>query len=1222
MDNKNFLNNFLNKNLLPDDTPEGQRRAVNSDKKIITVGAGAGTGKTWVLSNRYARLLLSSDDILPRDILTLTYTEAAANEMKRRIEERVIKILDDKNFNNFNNISSERKNAIIDGFGEAWISTIHSFAARIIHESGLALDIDPKAAVISAPQEENFWNGITQAVEFGNLRGVAYAYGNSKLRNLAKELDEDKCISAAVGRWGAGTLSLLARRTSELHASLGRDFNDFLDFNNFNNNKFNFIDNTREILTPIMHDYWLKVFHTWNFIFDELRDIITQKGEKALDEGKNNSNLLLFNCMNKFYAIRKKTNKALSEFYYDIVLDKRLKSHGREPFQSVKEMLGGITLGDWRKKFPDINVNHKFSQAELKFHASLIKFCALSWGLWDSMKRRRGLLSFSDMILHAFGSIKARENLSGFKYILVDEFQDTDPLQFNLINLIKDLTSGFTGLFAVGDPKQSIYSFRHAEPELFAKTIDGADEKIELDVSFRTRPELLERINDLFENIWANGLGSSEAMTRLKFQKVSSARDKAGNIPAFSVMLYENLENLDANEKNKNAAEIRTLLARALARRILYFVNNGYTVWDKATGELRPVKFNDFAVLVRVRTPYEALEQAFSAEGVPSIQDLSRNYFSRGEVGDIINLLRAAADKNDGASIAGWLASPFSGVERAAALKYIENAALKKLNIYDALPAEIKNNLDLIANIGLREGPAELIAIFDRDRRWLKFYKEDELLRVIRNLRSAMSLARSFQSGDALSLTACADWMAQAVRRSVDMEEPSWHDPDENGVLFTTIYKSKGLEYPVTIIFDEVSNFGGGGGDKSALKTSKELGVIFSDLPDELKPNNNDEKFETLAAWNKFLLKRGKDEEDMRLFYVAATRAQDALIICGAKNMIKNKNSWTGLFLNRMIERGECTEDLNGENIFIVHDNLFDDKNLDNKNNKKLVNKNDINILYSHTALPDKKYKKFLSLNELSATSFALYEWCPLAWRMRYRQGLDLKYAVNKNNNAPRSENLNITGGAEIGSLAHWLLSRNNFNNLNNNLEFNNTRDKIPYYLRAVWDNEKSREAVFKILNDFASSDAYLILKEAAARKDKNNFKREANFRINFNNIILTGAMDVVWHDGGIWHVMDYKTTLSEHAPDELYKSQLEFYALVLREAAVLNNAVFNKVEAGIIYLRENGAVKNWKISGWDNLRQRVLKAAHECVAGDFQANLNNCSACPWKGDCLKYKPL
>nr|MBQ6740583.1 UvrD-helicase domain-containing protein [Synergistaceae bacterium] len=97
-------------------------QAVNSNKQIITVTAGAGTGKTWVLSNRYARLLLSSEDfnsstpqgLLPKDILTLTYTEAAASEMKSRIEERVIKIL-----NQDDSISLERKNAIIDGFGEA-----------------------------------------------------------------------------------------------------------------------------------------------------------------------------------------------------------------------------------------------------------------------------------------------------------------------------------------------------------------------------------------------------------------------------------------------------------------------------------------------------------------------------------------------------------------------------------------------------------------------------------------------------------------------------------------------------------------------------------------------------------------------------------------------------------------------------------------------------------------------------------------------------------------------------------------------------------------------------------------------------------------------------------------------------------------------------------------------------------------------------------------------
>ena len=1115
--------------------------------------------------------------------MTLTYTDAAASEMKTRIEERVIKILNDDK-----NISAERKAAIIDGFGEAWISTIHAFARRIISESGLNVDIEPKADVISKPQEENFWNDIAQAVEFGNLRNLARGYGNKELLDLASGLDADANISAAVGKWGARTLSEFANNAAELHASLGSSWREFLEHD--------YISDARKNLKAVLHDIWLDAFNTWGVIFDDLRDVITEKGEIDLNKGKSSSaNFLLYCCMNNYYEIKIKNNnnindisdEDLEKFYEQIVFDKSIKAHGNDPFRSIKAMLG-MTLGGWRKTQPNLKLN-EISSLEQGFYESLKKFCALSWGLWDEMKRRRGLLSFGDMILHARDALSKQDKLKDFKYILVDEFQDTDPLQFKLINA---LINDNTGLFAVGDLKQSIYSFRHAAPDLFAELISkNKNNNIELDVSFRTRADLLNKINNLFAHIWADGLGKSEAMRRLKFKAVNAARSDGGNLPELSFVLCDSAK----------ADEQRAALASALAGQILFWVNNKYTVWDKASGLIRPVKFSDFTVLFRTRTPYEVVEQVFNNMGVPVRADLSKNYFSRGEVGDIINLLRACADKDDSASLAGWLVSPLSGVERDKALNLIEQAAINSQKIYEVLEPEILDRLNYLANIGLREGPAELIAIFDRDRTWLEYYKPDERVRAIRNIRNAVNLAKSFQSsGSAASLTACADWMARAMRRRINLEEPSWHDPDDNSVLLTTIFKSKGLEYPVTIIFDGNNK----SGRDPALRASKELGLAFTAMPDELADESNTNN---LADWSKFFAAQGESDEDMRLFYVAATRAQDALVICGNRDL--SKDSWTALALKYFIETGELDENLNNLNNLNI---IFADAEAQNLNNMQSLKPEAVNS-GANNLIQIKNSGQAMSLSSLSATAFALYEWCPLAWRMRYSQGINLKYSavrININNeeaeDAERIEH--IVNGAEIGSLAHWLLAHNlNLNSI--------TRDDLPYYLRSVWDDENARNAVLKILNDFNNSEISAML------RNKKNLYREAGFKINFNNIILSGSMDVVWNenDSGDWHVLDYKTALKAHAPDELYKSQLEFYALVLRESALLNNSNFNSVQAGIIYLRDdnNKGLETWQVTGWDNLRQRVLNAAHGAAACEFKANLNHCAACPWRDDCV-----
>ena len=206
---------------LPPNTPKGQADAITAGENLITVGAGAGTGKTWVLTERYARILCEQSDVQPNQILTLTYTEAAAGEMKTRITDRVEELL--KTFSDF-----DRRQEITEGLADLWVSTIHSFAARLIRESGLSLDIDPRASVITTQQEQGFWDDIADALEFANLREMAKNYADEQTKPLAAELDEDKDFSACVARWRAGTLSRFARDTAELHASSGRSWQDML----------------------------------------------------------------------------------------------------------------------------------------------------------------------------------------------------------------------------------------------------------------------------------------------------------------------------------------------------------------------------------------------------------------------------------------------------------------------------------------------------------------------------------------------------------------------------------------------------------------------------------------------------------------------------------------------------------------------------------------------------------------------------------------------------------------------------------------------------------------------------------------------------------------------------------------------------------------------------------------------------------------------------------
>ena len=1141
---------------LPPETPEGQKKAITADEKLITVGAGAGTGKTWVLSNRYVRLLLEDPDILPNDILTLTYTEAAAGDMKSRIENMLHEKLEDFD-------DTERKRRINDGLADTWISTIHSFAARLIRESGLKLDIDPGASVITAQQEQDFWDSIKDAAEFANMYELARAYGDETLQDAAKFLDTDKYFSACVSKWRAGTLSQFARDVAELHASSGRSWEKMLSWSENDT----LIEETRPLVKDILRDEWLKVWHEWQNI------PALPKAKKRGGAGDILTDLLDWQSVNS-----PDDEAALIHFYKRIVTGTDIKGYNGNPFTTLTTYLGK-TLGEWRKEQPKLigsitqTFSEPFSEEELEIRKILLKFCAVSWGMWDMMKTRRGLLSFSDMINHAKNTINAGGVRRNFGHILVDEFQDTDPLQFSMINA---LAGDNTSLFAVGDPKQSIYKFRHADPALFADTINRANAKINLDVSFRTRKSLLEKINKIFASLWREGLGKSQSMEGLKFEGLNAAANDSlrdsGTMPDFRIIL--------AHRNNTNTQEALKNLADELAYNIALWVKEGRTIWDKQEKIIRPVKFSDFAVLSRSRNIFPTLEESLEHFGIKSIQDKSTDYFSRGEINDVVCMLRAAGDFSDDFAVSGWLMSPFSGVSEEKAIACLEgvNGNVRPIElIRDKLP-EAYSRLEYLALIGEYEGASGILALYDNDRQWLSCYKDRDKLRVLRNLRLAVSTVREFQRGGASSLRACAEWLTRAVRNEVSIEEPAWHDENENAVRLGAVHSAKGLEYPVTVIFENRVNRKV---DSHSLRPSRELGLVFSAIPDEILSGRDIKP--KASKWETLLSEQGDAEEETRLFYVAATRAQDSLIFCGLvdDNDKSYKNTWTKLML-------------------------------DNAGNTDITYANGINDEYSGVTIQEEErilkpvtlIRQKNSLRQISATSYSLFMFCPHAWRRSYRQGLNLSWESPNRDNDTEGTN---TGGAELGSLAHWVLSQwpkdDDYSRQLDILLYDDaTLSSVPGYLRSMWRNKPAKEELHSWLMKFADSDLGVMLRSI---KD---IHREYRFRLRLTeSTSLSGAIDAFYGN----NIIDYKITSIDNAPSGLYEYQLEFYALALHDMTGAE-----KVNTCIAFLRE-GRQEQREHSDFEAVRERVINAAEICASGPYNPNCNNCSICPFKKGCV-----
>ncbi|MCL2010996.1 MAG: UvrD-helicase domain-containing protein, partial [Synergistaceae bacterium] len=1155
----------------------------------------------------------------------LTFTEAAAREMQERIRARA--------FEAMAALPKEREaewQAIKEGFDETWISTIHSFASRLIRESGLSLDLDPYSGVVSAPQEDFFWGTLERALECLELSFLASVYGDRVFSEIARRLENDEIFISALEKWGPAGLRELARGVTELHASVGHGHDTMLawadDAESPNDPQ---AAEAYGAVLGVLRPRWDEAWELWRAIFAEMSRDILDAGEKAMKKAgqtRVSPAVKLAGVLERWGGILAAPEQSHEPdvrraFYLDIC--ENLSGDNSNLFKTIAGRLGQ-TASKWRDAQAEwaslsaCNPDIPLSAAEQRLRAVLLRFSAFAWWAWDEMKRRRSLLSFSDMIRFAAQSVKNGSRPKGFRHVLIDEFQDTDPLQDAMIRALREKEGA--KLFLVGDPKQAIYRFRHADLTLFADYVLQSRElgsDVNLDVSFRTRSSLMRTLNSLFAHIWRDGLGTGR-MANLKFEPLSvpdqpdqpdQPERELAAVPPFTLLL--------SVRKGREAGAARERLAAALAGMMAGFVEEGRAVWDKENRCLRPMSWRDIAVLTPTRGEYGVLEAAFEKRGIPASFEKNRSYFSRGEVTDVVNVLRAAAFPDDETALAGWLSSPFSGVSQREAVDCLRARASSAHSLGEVLSESLPDaaeRLSYLRRVGSLKGPSAVLSRLMEDRRYLAYFEPSQRFRVAANVNRAISSARQYERDVSHSLAGCAQWLDSALRAGAPAEEPDWMGEDADAVRVMTVHASKGLEFPVVAVMRMERPSRGRGKPGVSVTASKTLGVAFSDMPDERGAGQAGQNPVSMR-WERALSAQSELEESQRLFYVAATRARDSLILCGVpgedakgvKNM--GKDSWLSWTADWLAE--EEGPDWSKSSSLVV----VDESTPVEKHEKKIEYA--VTVPAEPLELPAQEGGL---LSSFSATSFALFEWCPFAWRRRHRQGLDLRWEVPDDLSSG-----DLIGGSELGSVAHWILARWDMeeDTLGSWLDGEDVVRRVPAVLRDTWRDGGNKEALREWLTAFAASGEGRSL--ASAARD-GVLKRESAFRAVLRTpeacLSLAGAMDVLWRDGGRWHVRDYKITLSDNAPDELYRAQLAFYALVVKILAERRNLRFDEVDVGLIFLREGGRLDSTRRfpgdGDWAAMADRVTTAARGAAGGPWIPKRENCRRCPWRVKCPK----
>ena len=829
---------------------ENQRKAAEARNCDVIVRAGAGSGKTKTLVARYLLLLNENRAWKPEDITAVTFTRKAAREMQSRIREQMLTLA------SFGTDEEEQRFWLkkLTEMDNACIGTIHSLCARILRAHPAETGLDPEFSVLDGNQgsllmEDVITETISKISGIKEYKPLLGFYTESSLRNILKAMLGDRNrIDKAV-----------SVQTESVRETLVRKLKYYLYESDFPG----FIDNYREMIRSENYE------KTAGKIADNIRNLV-----KAFDDARDleKGGADPIDCLSVLYApfrgwsfsLGSARVKADAKAIRDL-LEKE------QPFLSDEDHNIAWYRENWKKS----------EEADI----CLRKLWPVIGKAYQSALDARGTIDFNEMeaktlqLLHENTEVRILWQ-DRIKSLLVDEYQDTNEEQAELFAL---LDPDHDRLFAVGDKKQSIYGFRGTNVALFdergkkVKQTNGQD--IALDVTYRTVPELLDPMGKLLDGVMFDGdLQGKEHYA--PYEAMKPGKQPSGNSgPVIEILLGE-------PEPRKSGSDF-VIAAQALAERLDEL---------KASGKIN--SWNEAAVLCRRSNDFKFYEAAFTERRIPYVTVSGKGFYDRPEIREVKNILKAAENPFDNAALSGFLFSPVIGFTPVMMLRLYEhaNSGKEKHSFHHALMDETFHFDDadkqqkLVAARKIFRNLNHLAGQVPVDEVLEELYRQTG----IRTMLSMEHTERAWKNLDKLLVDARNSGIASVTEflEYLDMiddsgaregEAPS---DKEGAVRIMTIHQAKGLEFPITII----ANANTGMNSRSrALYLDSAGGVVFSGTP----------------ASPKYILQKAEAEEIeksewLRLFYVAATRAEKRLIICGNKPSETGKtDSW----LKRVMEQ-------------------------------------------------------------------------------------------------------------------------------------------------------------------------------------------------------------------------------------------------------------------------------------------------------------------------------
>ena len=893
-----------------------QQQVIDLRNRNILVSAAAGSGKTAVLVERIVKIITDKNHPVDIDhLLIVTFTNAAAAEMRERIGNAIEKALDEQPGN-------EHLLRQLTLIHNAQITTIDSFCLYVVRNHFHEIDLEPnfrigdegelkllREDVLGRVLEQNYEEPSEAFSDF--VEGYASGRTDAALNEMILQLYEfsrsypwpEKWLDSFVGAYRIETREELDRA---------------------------------EWLAPLTENIC--------FVLKDCEQLLKQAlAITQQDDGPDMYEKAVQSDLEKYEGLSRLTSFCeLSGALSDIKYDRLASSRGFEGnpdklelVKSLREQAKDVVKKLCKQYFfcsPEMMIEQlERTEPMLEEVVRLTKQFADEFA---AAKRRKNLVDFHDVEHFALQILvdeetekakkTAEEFRDTFEEIMIDEYQDSNEVQETLLRSISREERGENNIFMVGDVKQSIYRFRLARPELFMKKYDSysleesTTQRIDLHKNFRSREEVLTCTNDIFYKIMVRSLGNVEYDAEAALYPGASYPVSADFIPEI-LLADSNDELLEDTE----LTDKKTLEAKIVAEEIKHLMKT-QQVTDKAAGTLRAAHYSDIVILLRSLSGWaDSLVEVLNGNGIPAHTVSSTGYFSTVEVQTVLSMLRLLDNPRQDIPMAAVLRSPMAGLtdEELAVLR-LEDGSVPfheaVLELAEGLYEEDgqKEISDSEADSeadqkqgrnadGKKEDDIETTA----HRKLLKFYKKyrqlrqlvpdtpiHELIEIIlretgyghyvaampagsrrtANLNMLLEKAAAYEKTSYKGLFHFVRYIDELQKYDVDFGEADMVGENEDVVRIMSIHKSKGLEFPIVIVSGMGKNF-----NKQDTRSKM---VLHPELGIGLDYMDGKKRIKSPTIAKKAIAKQIDLEnlgEELRVLYVALTRAKEKLILTG-----------------------------------------------------------------------------------------------------------------------------------------------------------------------------------------------------------------------------------------------------------------------------------------------------------------------------------------------------